>query len=677
MSDAVLPAAPRFNAAPLRLPHPIDYAERGDEIDDALDRWGRRVAAPVTARLASLRAAGAARFAARVNALAEDTAALDDAALDARLPALRLRLRARPDPSDDALAAALAHAREASARVLGRRPYDVQIMGARALLRGFVAEMRTGEGKTLVAALAAVVNALAGRPVHVVTANEYLAGRDGEELAPLYARFGLTAGIVQPGQTPAERRAVYACDIVHASGKDLAFDYLRDRIRLRQRPGNLRRKADRLLGDAGTDSLRMRGLHVAIIDEADSVMIDEARTPLIIAAQGGDPVDLPLFRHARALSADLREGPDYRLSPRRDRVELTERGRDRLDALADDPRAPRGFRVAVIREHAVVQALAAAHVFRRDEHYIVRDEKVAIVDEFTGRPQPDRTWSDGLHQMVELEEGVEPTEPHRTEARITYQRFFRRYDRLCGMTGTARDAAWEFWSVYRLPVARIPTHRADARAMDRDRVWRTAEEKWSAVAQVVARLHQTGRPVLLGARSVAGAEEASRRLDALGIPHQVLSAAQDADEADKIAAAGAPGAVTVATSMAGRGTDIRLGADVAGQGGLHVILTERHDSRRVDLQLAGRCGRQGDPGWVAAFLSLDDELLLGRSAAPARRLARLAMALLPAPVGAAAARRLIRGRQKSVEAAHAVMRRDLLEADKRLADMLAVSGRME
>ena len=538
--------------------------------------------------------------------------------------------------------------------------------------------MRTGEGKTLVAALTAVVHALAGRPVHVVTANEYLAARDGEELAPLYARMGLSVGTIRPDEPPEARRRAYAADVVHASGKDLAFDYLRDRIHLRRRPGNLRRKAERLIGREAPDDLRMRGLHVAVVDEADSVMIDEARTPLIISGKGADPADLALFRHARAVAAALEERRDYRLSPRRDRVELTDRGRDLLDDLAEtDEDAPRAFRVPVIREHAVVQALAADHVFRRDAHYIVREDKIAIVDEFTGRPQPDRTWSDGLHQMIELKEGLEPSPPHRTEARITFQRFFRRYDRLCGMTGTARDSAWEFWSVYRLPVDRIPTHRPDARRVDRPRVWRSGEARDRALAGEIARLQAEGRAVLLGVRSVAAAEAVSARLAALGAPHQVLSAAQDADEAEKIARAGVPGAVTVATAMAGRGTDIRLGPGVPETGGLHVIVAERHDSRRVDLQLAGRCGRQGDPGRVQTFLSLDDELLQGRAAAPARALASLALALLPGAVGERAAARLLRARQKAVEHAHAVMRRDLLETDKRLADMLALSGQME
>ncbi len=672
MSDAAIPFR-----RPLRLPHPVAYAERGDEIDVALDRWGRRVAAPVTGRIARLRAAGAARFLARAAALAPEFEGLSDADLDARLPALRRRLRARAEVSDADLALALAQVREVAWRALGRRPYDVQMQGARALLRGCVAEMRTGEGKTLVAALAAAVHALAGRPVHVVTANEYLAARDGEELAPLYARMGLSVGVVVPDQPPDERQRAYAADVVHASGKDLAFDYLRDRIHLRRRPGNLRRKAERLLGTDARGDLRMRGLHVAVVDEADSVMIDEARTPLIISGKGSEPADVALFRHARAVAATLAERRDYRLSPRRDRVELTEKGRDLLEDLAEDEAAPRPFRVPVIREHAVVQALAAELVFRRDEHYIVRDDKVAIVDEFTGRPQPDRTWSDGLHQMIELKEGLEPTPPHRTEARITFQRFFRRYDRLCGMTGTARDSAWEFWSVYRLAVARIPTHRPDARRFARPRVWRSGPRRWQALAEEIAGLQAEGRAVLLGVRSVAAAEEVSARLAALDVPHQVLSAAQDADEAEKISRAGAPGAVTVATAMAGRGTDIRLGPGVPERGGLNVIIAERHDSRRVDLQLAGRCGRQGDPGRVTTFLSLDDELLQGRAGRPARALAGLALILLPGALGEKAAAACVRHRQKAVEHAHAVARRDLLETDKRLADMLALSGQME
>lgn len=650
------------------------FAERPEIEDDEFDRWGQKVLGAFVTRGAWLRGLRVKAIVRATRKAEQGLSFLTDDELRSEARAVSLYLRriiaTRTLRAGD-VAAAFALVREASSRTLGLRHYDVQLQGAFAMLRGHIAEMRTGEGKTLCATLAATTVALAGRTVHIITTNDYLAKRDAETMAPLYAFFGLSVGIVQAGQQEEERRAIYRSDIVHASNKELTFDYLRDRMLLREQPGNLRRKVDRLTPSTPRP-LRMRGLHFAIVDEADSVLIDEARTPLVISgaveAQQGNDIDL--FRAARDAALTLKEGQDYRIRHNENRIELLDAGLDRLDDLAE--RSDGAFRVAVIREHAVRQALTAQHLFHRDEAYIVRDGKVQIVDENTGRVMEDRSWSEGLQQMVELKEDVEPTDPRETLSRITYQRFFRRYIALGGMTGTARDAASELWSVYGLSVAKIPTHKPDIRSFASDRVYRTEAAKWQAVAERVAGLHAKGCAVLIGTRSVAASEKASAALRDHGIAHEVLSAAQDAEEAAIVARAGLGGAVTVATNMAGRGTDISLAKGVPDLGGLHVILTERHDSRRVDRQLEGRCGRQGDPGRSEAFLSLEDELMRTKAARVHRALAQAASVFGPRAAGL-----FIRLRQRQVEAIHARMRQDLLETDRRLGDLLAVSGELE
>ncbi|NEX46563.1 translocase [Pseudotabrizicola algicola] len=672
MSDLAFHAASPL----LRLPQVQDYAERPDVEDKALDRWWQRASGLWMSQGTGLRGWRLRAILPQVRHHAAEMAVLEDAALQQRAAMLRPALRAalaRGRPRAAAIGPAFALVREVAGRQLGMRHFDVQLTGAWAMMQGMVAEMRTGEGKTLCATLAAATMALGGTPVHVITVNDYLAHRDAELMRPLYTFLGLTVGVVQAGQSEAERQAIYQADIVHASNKEIAFDYLRDRMVLRRDPGNLRRKLGRIAG-VKRGPLRMRGLHCAIIDEADSVLIDEARTPLIISGQSvaGLGRDTAMLRRAMGAALDLTETTDYRVKANERRVELTDLGKDRLEDMAEAEPDASGFGIRVIREHAVVQALTALHVFHRDEDYILRDGKVQIVDENTGRVMADRSWSEGLHQMVELKEGVELTDPRETLSRITYQRFFRRYARLAGMTGTARDAGWELWSVYGLRVARIPTNRPDIRRFAPDRVLRDEDAKWRAIAERVADLHAQGAPVLLGTRSVAASETASARLATLGIPHQVLSAAQDADEAEIVARAGQAGAVTVATNIAGRGTDIKLGAGVAAFGGLHVILTERHDSRRVDRQLEGRCGRQGDPGRVEAFLSLEDELMRGNGARLWRGAASLALALGPRAAGV-----FIRRRQRQIERLHARMRHDLLEVDRNLGGLLAFSGQME
>ncbi len=658
----------------LRRPSVLVYPEREEMRESGFDLWGQRQIGRIKLMGAGLRARGlrgilaaAARHEAEFRAASD--AELRDAAWQLRaelggctdLARLTARKAGRP----------FALVREASARTLGMRHHDVQMLGAWAMLRGMIAEMRTGEGKTLCATLAAATAGLMGVPVHVITVNDYLAERDAAEMAPIYRFLGLSVATVLAGQQPPERREIYRSDIVYGSNKELAFDYLRDRMELRHRPGNLTHKVDRIAGVDG-QGRTMRGLHLALIDEGDSVLIDEARTPLIISGEVKSQrgTDDSLFLRAMEAARSLREGVDYRVVPDEHRIDLSDAGIERLEEIAGEDEG--AFGVAVIREHAVVQALTARFLFHRDIDYILRDGKVQIVDEYTGRVMADRTWSEGLHQMIELKEGLEPTPLRKTLGRITYQRYFRRYRYLGAMTGTARDAAVELWWVYRLAVARIPTHLPDIRSRARDRVFRREAAKWAAIGARVKELNARGAPVLLGTRSVAASEAASAALSELGIAHQVLSARQDADEAAIVARAGQPGAVTVATNMAGRGTDIKLGTGVAALGGLNVILSERHDSRRIDRQLEGRCGRQGDPGHVEAFLSLEDELMQGRGAALHRRLAAVASILGPRAAGY-----FIRLRQRRIERLHGRMRRDLLKADSNLGDLLSFSGELE
>ena len=664
------------DARPLRLPEPLSYYERIEAPETAFDRLGQRLAARVVATRARARARALRPILRAARRHDRSFAGLTDAGLQAHAHHLRKRLKARLRGHDlprALVGESFSLIREAASRVLGMRHYDVQLLGSWAMLQGQVAEMRTGEGKTLCATLAVATAAMSGRPVHVMTVNDYLAQRDCEEMTPLYTFLGLSTACVLEDQTDDARRDLYRADIVYGTNKTFAFDYLRDRQDLRKAPGALRRKLDYLTSDPAAGRRRLRGLHFALVDEADSVLIDEARTPLIISGEVEEAVgyETALFHQAMRVAGEMADGRHYTVPKDQRRVEITDAGYDLLDDWSD--RLGGSFAVPVIRDFVVSQALAALTFFHRGEAYILRDGAVQIVDENTGRTMPDRTWSDGLHQLIEIKEGLEPSPPRETLARITYQRFFRRYGRLSGMTGTAQDAAWELWSVYRLPVTKIPTNKRDIRRFAPDRVYRTAAAKWDAIARETARLHAKGIPVLIGTRSVSASDEASARLSAAGIAHEVLSAAQDADEAEIVAKAGREGAVTVATNMAGRGTDIKLREEVTSRGGLHVILSERHDSRRVDRQLEGRCGRQGQPGHCEAFLSLEDELMRGDAARALRRRAAWVSRLL----GPRAAGRYLRQRQKQVEALHAQVRRDLLDADRNLGNLLALSGEME
>nr|WP_281381190.1 preprotein translocase subunit SecA [Methylobacterium brachythecii] len=609
-------------------------------------------------------------------ALAQDSAiaALSDLELRARVREISARLRARTTFRNADIADAFALIRETSGRISGQRHYGVQMMGAAALLDGRIAQMATGEGKTLTATLAAGVAALAGLPVHVVTVNGYLAERDAELMRPLYTALGLTVGVIKEKQEQPERAQAYACTITYCTNKDLAFDYLRDRVALGQRASDIRLKLESLHAPASRlAQLRLRGLHFAIVDEADSVLIDEARTPLIISAQIGSQFEPETLARAMEVARSLANAEDYILDTSEHRVLITEAGRKRIAGLVlEDGPAWRG---RVTREGLVSQALSALHLFHRDEHYILREGKVVIVDANTGRVMPDRSWSDGLHQMVEHKEGVALSSGRSTIARMTYQRFFRRYPRLSGMTGTTRGVVAEFWTVYRLPVVRIPTHRPVKRRHLVDQVLLDETEKWQQVTQRIAELHHRGCPILVGTRSVAASARASDFLTRAGLPHTVLSAAQDGDEAATVAGAGQRGRITVVTNMAGRGTDIKLGPGVEEIGGLHVIMVERQDACRIDDQLAGRSGRQGEPGCFQAILSLDDPLL-DKSLVP-RGVARRLMPLLGEARAQFFGRHLLRFAQARTERLHARMRADLLRSDQMQERILAFAGHSE
>jgi preprotein translocase subunit SecA len=519
--------------------------------------------------------------------------------------------------------------------------------------------------------------------VHVITVNDYLAARDAETMAPLYRFFGLRCGAIVHGMTRAQRRQVYAGDIAYCSNKELSFDYLRDRTALGERASTLHRAVAAVAGqhERGDESTVLRGLSFAIVDEADSVFIDEARTPLILSATLDRATHGELTPWALARAATLREGADYTLERSLMRVRLSDTLRNRLEdelddeataTLADEPVLPHE---ATARECAekLTQALSARLLYHRDQQYVVVDGKVQIVDESTGRVMPDRAWERGLHQMIEAKEGLESSGERATLARITYQRFFRRYLRLAGMTGTATEVAAEIGRVYRLPVARVPLNRPSQWRDEGAHCYRDGATKWDAVvASVRHHAVDQGRPVLVGTRTVRASEELAARLDAVGIAHVVLNAKQDQEEASIIALAGRRAAVTVATNMAGRGTDIELGEGVAANGGLHVILTEYHESPRIDRQLFGRAARQGDPGSGEAIVALDDELFAVHAPWLSHRIG--AMTRTSGTVPAPALSLLRRVAQSAAEARSHTARMASLKQDRRLASMLAFSG---
>lgn len=564
--------------------------------------WGRYPERREQTRVAPLPAPTSRRYGAFVrNVQGMDLGALSDAQLAVRVTEIRRRL-ALEGFAEPAMACALALVGELAARELGVRPHAVQLHAARAMLDGRLAEMATGEGKTLAAALAAAVAALARVPVHVITVNDYLARRDGEHLRPLYARLGLAIGIVTQEMDSASRRAAYACDIAYCTAKELVFDYLRDSMARGRDAGTLNER----IGGLAARPTVLRGLCMAIIDEADSVLLDEARVPFILSRAGAMQSRPEHFARALALAARLEERRDFSLDLQLRSAELTDAGRATLAASAQD--GDRLWALSRYREEAVRLALCALRLLHRDRDYIVRDGRVELIDATTGRTAPGRAWSRGLHQMIELKEGCRPGRVLETAAEMTYQRFFGRYLRICGMSGTLTEGRWELAQVYGLRVAQVPLRSPGLRRVLRTRVFADAQARWAYVVQRSRELRDAGRAVLVGTDTVADSQALSDAMRAAGLEHALLNARHDRAEAEVVAAAGAPGRITVATSMAGRGTDIALDPEVARRGGLHVILCQANPSPRIDRQFLGRCARRGEPGSCETLHVLDARL---------------------------------------------------------------------
>lgn len=651
---------------------PGPWVERAEARQNGFDRAMLHGLGILLAAANPMRRGRLRRFAKRV--LSNDAAlqAADDERLAARARALRTGLLEHG--LEEALVVeAFALVREVSGRVLGKRHFEVQLMGGRAILDGTIAEMATGEGKTLTALLPAVTMALAGVPVHVITVNEYLTARDAEEMEPVYAWFGLSVGRVLPEQQPPQRRSAYRADVCYCVNKDLTFDYLRDRIEALRGTLGGRATVAALVAGCGAASPVMRGLWFAIVDEADSVFIDEARTPLIISASKPGGPQSAQYDAALALAASLRPGKDFLVRERERQALLTEKGRERTLA-ADSAHLPSAN---VDRTRVVEQALGALHCYTRDRHYIVADGKVQIVDEYTGRVMPDRSWESGLHQMVERKEALDITNRRHTTARITYQRMFRRYLRVGGMSGTVTEAAGELKAVLGLDVLRIPSHRPVQRHDLGARLYRAADARDAAVAEAAIREATRGRAVLVGTRSVAASERIAALLEAAGVAHRILNAKQDAKEADIVAHAGKPRRITVATNMAGRGTDIHLAPEVRAAGGLHVVLTEFHDSKRIDRQLYGRAGRQGDPGSFESLVALDDELFVTHAGALTRWIGEFCRSDEQGRMPGWAVLLLRHWAQARAEAHHADVRAQTLTRERDNDRLLAFAGRPE
>ncbi|MGV7234868.1 MAG: hypothetical protein ACQ9ET_01300 [Nitrosomonadaceae bacterium] len=504
---------------------------------------------------------------------------------------------------------AFAVIQEFSGRALGMRHHHTQIRTSLALLRGGIAEMSTGEGKTLAATLAAATASLAGIPVHVVTINDYLAERDAEEMMPLYHALGLSVGIIIHEKELPERQEAYACDICYCSNKELTFDFLKDSLVLAHRKTTRVQQASLLTGDSSwSDKLLLRGLHFAIVDEADSVFIDEARTPLIISGQEkfGQREEL-LLKTAMDIASTFEKEIHFK-QDESSVIHLTPVGHQ---LLIDSCEPLQGlWKSSFYREPLVKQALAALHVYHLDKDYIIDDEgAIQIVDLYTGRVMPGRSWGQGLQQMIEMKEECELTKPRETNAEISYQNFFRKYHHLCGMTGTVREVSSELLDVYCLRSETIPLLKKSQRQKIFCEVYLTESEKWKRVAEITQEIIARGQAVLIGTNSVKSSEAVSKVFTDESIEHKVLNARQDKEEADIVSVAGQPGAVMVSTSMAGRGTDIKLTEETREAGGLHVIITELQDASRIDRQLAGRSARQGDPGSVSEILSFEDQLV--------------------------------------------------------------------
>ncbi len=558
---------------------------------------------------------------------------------------------------------------EVTWRELGVRPYRVQIMGALGIANGRLVEMATGEGKTLTIALAAIPAGWLGQPCHVITANDYLAARDAEELAPLYRMCRLRVGHIAAPMTQEERRANYAAEIVYTTAKELVADFLRDRLQLGPLADAGRRSVARFLRPATVNfALVQRGLHTAIVDEADNQMIDEAVTPLIISREQESAALIEASTRSDQVASTLLVGEDYDINLQFKEIRLLDPGYAKIRAWCQQHASGRFSRQAWMST-LVLQALHARHFYLRDKQYAIIEGKVVIVDEFTGRLMPGRSWRMGLHQAVEAKEGVAITHPAESLARLSFQRFYRLFRQLSGITGTAIEASNEFWRIYELPFVVIPPHRPNLRVAWPAQYFATAEAKWAAIVKQIVSVHAQGRPVLVGTRSVSASEHLGRLLNARNLSFSILNAVRDKEEAAIVQLAGEPRAITIATNMAGRGTDIRLGTGVAKAGGLHVIVTEYHESGRIDRQLQGRAGRQGDSGSTCLFGSVEDELIERFLPSPVRR-ALAALVRSGTFRSQQTAGSLFRFAQRRAERFSYRQRRGVMEQDRQLADAL-------
>jgi preprotein translocase subunit SecA len=575
-----------------------------------------------------------------INQLEPEIRKLSDDQLKAKTPEFKQRLE-NGELLDDLLPEAFAVAREASVRTLGMRPFDAQLIGGIVLHQGRIAEMKTGEGKTLVATLPVYLNALTGKGVHLVTVNDYLARRDSEWMGKVYRFLGLEVGCIVHGLDDRERKEAYNADVTYGTNNEFGFDYLRDNMKFR------------------LEEMVQRDLHYAIVDEVDSILIDEARTPLIISGPAEKSTEL--YYRINRIIPHLQPEAHYTKEEKSRTVALTEDGVAKAEKVLGienlyDPR-----HIDIL--HHVQQALRAHTLFKKDVDYIVKDGKVIIVDEFTGRLMPGRRYSDGLHQALEAKEAVHIENENQTLASITFQNYFRMFDKLAGMTGTADTEAAEFAKIYKLEVVVIPTHRKMVRTDHPDYIYRTEREKFRAVVNEIKELNTIGRPVLVGTVNIEKSEKLSEMLKRVGVPHQVLNAKHHEKEAEIVSQAGQRGAVTISTNMAGRGTDIVLGSGVADLGGLHIVGTERHEARRIDNQLRGRAGRQGDPGSSRFFLSLEDDLMRIFAADRLSGLMQRIGMEEDEPIEHRMISRAIENAQSRVEAQNFSIRKQLIEYD--------------
>jgi len=596
---------------------------------------------------------------------------------DMRKVSMKLRGRARGGENIDKLIPeAFGLACSAIRRVHGYQPFDVQLAAGIVMHFGGLVELATGEGKTLCAVAPTYLNALVGKGVHVTTVNDYLAKRDAADMGPVYELLGMSVGCLFQKMDDQQRSEMYRRDITYGTASEFGFDFLRDRMKVRG--GQATQSPFWAAWTSGgaaapTDGRVQRELHFAIVDEADSIFVDEARTPLIIAnpTRPATPEEQKVYLWADRVVQGMKTDEHFRLDVKKEKLELTDAGRY-LVRYSDPPTGEHAEAMDKLIE-AIEKGLQAYYRFSRDHHYMVNKEnKIVIIDESTGRPMPDRHWRDGLHQAVEAKEKVQITMQSDHAAQVTYQNFYRLYKKIAGMSGTLMPNFWELRKVYRRWVTKVPTNRPIKRAMAADAVHPTENAKFTAVVMQIQQMMLAGRPVLVGTRSVEKSERLSRMLTAINIPHEVLNARQDERENEIIAEAGQKGRITVATNMAGRGTDIKLGEGVAAAGGLHVIGTDRHEAERIDRQLAGRAGRQGDPGSAQFFLSLEDQLLEGLGPKRQKTLAALGNSGSNRPWSLF--RRLFRKAQKRIERKHYKQRLDLMNYDKQRQEMLQDLG---